>query len=481
MFDRLFIDQFISRILYIINTIDSYFLIAGILSLVIFFIIYKKHRKNFWKNKIVDSIYIIFYLFFMIVCFKLADFYPYFLLFGPFLLFFLFKTKNFSLNSFFKLFLINIIVFFAIQISVIGGAQVVILKDVTIPLRVAVNSIFTIAPTNLSALISIYFATLFSVILYFKPRFDKDKNAMLFVFVMLFSAILTFLLLPTTPESEVYHPEIIGEISDRVILLTVDGWRFDRFSEALEGGELPFLKELIDKGVFFEKGATGIYRALTEPGLVSFLTGLPPEKHKVKSNSDFGSLNIETIPDKVKTKLYGNVHMAKVGKEWDNSVVSLSKYGWKTDDVVFERLKKDVLEDVARFYFADLSDVDLVGHAYGSFTRHYVEANKRLDLRLKDLVSFLEKNDLLDSTTLIISSEHGHAGIDHGYFHVDAERYVPMIFFGNGIKKGVNFDFRPSIIDINPTVIYLLGVDYPAESRGRVLTEVIDYESLGND
>ncbi len=68
------------------------------------------------------------------------------------------------------------------------------------------------------------------------------------------------------------------------------------------------------------------------------------------------------------------------------------------------------------------------------------------------------------------ASAYGHAGIDHGYLHVDAERYVPLIFFGNGIKEGVNFDLRPSIIDINPTIMYLLGIDYLKESRGRVLT-----------
>jgi len=48
---------------------------------------------------------------------------------------------------------------------------------------------------------------------------------------------------------------------------------------------------------------------------------------------------------------------------------------------------------------------------------------------------------------------------------------------GPGIKKGTK-PFRPNIVDVAPTILYLLGLPVPQEMDGRVLTEIISEDLL---
>jgi hypothetical protein len=48
-----------------------------------------------------------------------------------------------------------------------------------------------------------------------------------------------------------------------------------------------------------------------------------------------------------------------------------------------------------------------------------------------------------------------------------------LFFCGDGIQKGRQLDFPTSIMDITPTISFLLGVRYPASCRGRVIAEAL--------
>lgn len=62
-------------------------------------------------------------------------------------------------------------------------------------------------------------------------------------------------------------------------------------------------------------------------------------------------------------------------------------------------------------------------------------------------------------------STHGSA------FNYDT--HVPLIFYGNGIKKGSTFN--PTVIpDIAPTISALLGISFPSANSGRPLTEMLE-------
>lgn len=51
-------------------------------------------------------------------------------------------------------------------------------------------------------------------------------------------------------------------------------------------------------------------------------------------------------------------------------------------------------------------------------------------------------------------------------------RHVPLIWYGSEIRKGVVIDDPVDIVDIAPTISYLLRIGYPNCSNGRILNEI---------
>jgi len=142
---------------------------------------------------------------------------------------------------------------------------------------------------------------------------------------------------------------------------------------------------------------------------------------------------------------------------------------------MFEALKKDLgKNDGRRLFIADISEADFLGHAYGSESHQYLDALKRSDRRICRFFEYLEKNDFLNDTVVIICSDHGIIRIDHSYFLFKAERFVPFIITGKGIKADNPLTFKASIMDIAPTISYLLGIKYPGSCKARVFTEVLE-------
>lgn len=88
-----------------------------------------------------------------------------------------------------------------------------------------------------------------------------------------------------------------------------------------------------------------------------------------------------------------------------------------------------------------------------------------------------------DNTTLVVLSDHG---FQLGTLHDDPSRTRDMrrvsetfhrlegilYLYGNGVRPGVRID-RPSILDITPTVLSLLGIPPARDMPGRVLDEAL--------
>ena len=82
------------------------------------------------------------------------------------------------------------------------------------------------------------------------------------------------------------------------------------------------------------------------------------------------------------------------------------------------------------------------------------------------LVDNLIELGIYESTLLVITSDHGMTGKDHGWDPDDLP--IPLIMRGPGvIAGGMLEDAR--IIDIAPTVASLAGVRTPENSAGKVL------------
>jgi predicted AlkP superfamily pyrophosphatase or phosphodiesterase len=206
------------------------------------------------------------------------------------------------------------------------------------------------------------------------------------------------------------------------------------------------------------------------------LTGALPEIHGIKNNNLGQTIRVEALPDLVKTRLYGSMHIKHFSKPcWDTEIVSLPTHSiYKCDDIMFDALKNDLgKKDSHRLFIADISETDFLGHVYGSESRQYLEALKRADRRIGQFFAYLEENNFLNETIVIICSDHGIIRVDHSYLLFKAEKFVPFIITGKMIKADNPLTFEASIMDIAPTISYLLGVRYPGNCSGRVFTEVV--------
>ena len=66
----------------------------------------------------------------------------------------------------------------------------------------------------------------------------------------------------------------------------------------------------------------------------------------------------------------------------------------------------------------------------------------------------------------------GSTGTEHGSpYAYDA--HVPLLVAGPGIRPGT-YTLEASPADIAPTLSALLGVEYPAQCAGRVLSEALE-------
>ena len=450
------------RVVYLHNTINSHFLVMGILGLVVYQLFFGL------EFSIGFLFYILLISLFYWLVFKLGDFYWTFLLFGP--LFFGLLIFGNDPGPVISLMLINIILFFATQLIFFGLVYVLILKDLTTPLRIAANSVLTLAPTTASFWVSLFFTSLFNLTLIYRPRPVGLKGG-LFFFSLVLAGALGRKALPRNRDQVFRNPKPKeGPKIKRVILLNIDGCSLKKFRQA----GTPNLDKLKKEGAFFVNGAETVYRGLTNPAFSSILTGTTPEIHGVTDNNLGLKVKTKALPDIVRTIIYGCVHMEQFAKkDWPVRVVSLTRYGFKADEVVLKWLKRDLKQNRARFYVVDLSSVDLAGHGYGSYSRQYSDQIERADRLIGQTIDWLKKKKFFKDSLVIVTSDHGMKMIDHAYLLFEEEKYVPLLMLGAGVKNGKKIKKVPSIMDLAPTISFCLGVDYPEKMKARVLEEVI--------
>ncbi len=454
------VEDFCTRVLYFNNTLDTYFLIGSLLSLLVI-------RSAGPHLPLFVPVLLGTY-----ACFKISDFYPIYLLFTPVFAFGLLHVAEFDGAVCVRLLAANVLVFVLIQFLFMGIPDSIVARDPTVSVRKLYNSLFTIAPTTVSVLMSVYFSTLCTLLLHFKPNPLNDRFALLLWGSLYVAAVVTRWSRPKSFVSEERLPWPDKRVVDRVVLLNIDGCRLDRFYEA----QLPLVEALKKSSSYFEKGATTVYRALTNPAFVSILTGTTPEVHGVRDNNLGRRIRVEGLPDIVDSILYGSMHVKHFSKaHWRTKIISLPMHSvYRSDDVMLEWLKEDLAQrSDTRLFVADLSEVDFLGHAYGSDSRQYVEAIQRAGQRIGQFLDWLEQQNSA-RTAVIVSSDHGMVAIDHSYLLFDAEKYVPLFLWGHGIRKGQPLTFQTSIMDIAPTISYLLGARYPRSCRGNVILEAVE-------
>jgi Sulfatase len=280
---------------------------------------------------------------------------------------------------------------------------------------------------------------------------------------------------PDKPTRDVNHNEPLAR---RVIVVVIDGCRLDRFREA----EKPYLERMMATGTVFQSVET-VYPARTVVCFSSMLTGAPPEEHGISSNLVIKlGLRVESVFDALrksgkKGRLVGIAHLIDAFGDDVASVTSVA-HNDKIDQNLIAAAKRELTEQDPDLLVLQLLAVDQNGHTRGTYYPEYVERIEITDHLIDEFMGWCEERGYLDNTAVILMADHGQGrGIGaHGHLS-EGERFVPFAMWGSGIAGGRTVEDPHSILDLAPTICYLLGVEPPSGSVGQVLKEAVERTS----
>jgi hypothetical protein len=280
---------------------------------------------------------------------------------------------------------------------------------------------------------------------------------------------------PVYPDEPTRDANRDEPLAQRVVVVVIDGCRLDRFREA----EKPYLERMMAEGTVFNNVET-VYPARTVVCFSSMLTGAAPEEHGISSNLVIRlGLRVESVFDALrragkKGRLVGIAHLIDAFGDDVASVTSVA-HNDKIDQNLIAAAKRELAEQDPDLLVLQLLAVDQNGHTRGTYYPEYAERIEITDHLIDEFMRWCEGRGYLDAAAVILMADHGQGrGIGaHGHLS-EGERFVPFAMWGSGIAGGRTVEDPHSILDLAPTICYLLGIEPPNGSVGRVLKEAVE-------
>ena len=256
---------------------------------------------------------------------------------------------------------------------------------------------------------------------------------------------------------------------EHVMIISVDGLRPDRALLA----DMPTLRMMVREGAYtFWARTTAV--AITLPSHTSMLTGVTPRKHGIEWNSDLPLSrpvypNRPTIFEMAGSAGYTTALIA--GKSKMSTLAKPGTVRWTS--IPREANSKEANADVTAaavtiieahkptVIFVHYADVDSTGHAKGWGSKEQFAKIEETDGELAKLFAALERAGIRQSTVVILSADHGGAGLTHGP-EDPRSRHIPWIATGPGVLKGVDLT-QNAALEVNTedtcvTACWLLGL-----------------------
>ncbi len=257
-----------------------------------------------------------------------------------------------------------------------------------------------------------------------------------------------------------------------VIVVSFDGLRPDAVAPA----EARHIQSLADAGVS-AKFAHTILPSLTLPSHSSMLSGVKPETHGIYWNGwepAKGTIKVTTIFDEAKKA--GLKTAMIVGKEKFKHLMHpgmVDQFFFHEGDatIIAEAASTVIREFRPNFIFVHFAHPDVVGHKKGWMSSAQLKTIRRADQGLGRIFKELRSLNLVSSTTVIVTADHGGSGKGHGDAS-EVSTSIPWYAAGPGISSaGSTFDKPITTYDTAATAAALLGVPVPASWDGKPVFE----------
>lgn len=220
---------------------------------------------------------------------------------------------------------------------------------------------------------------------------------------------------------------------ERVLIISYDGMRPDAIGEA----PMPNLLKLVEDGAYSFTSARTIAYPATSPSHASMLSGLCMEKHGVIYNKYFLYMGYSKGVD-----IFDLAHEAGLKTAMIVSKDKLRQMAEPETTDAFEvrygepAVSREAVAQIAEGFglmFIHFAGPDNRGHKYGWMSGEYLKVLREGDVALGDILAALEENNLLDSTLIIVTADHG--GHDRNHIGLTIEDYrIPWIAYGQALS-----------------------------------------------
>lgn len=268
---------------------------------------------------------------------------------------------------------------------------------------------------------------------------------------------------------------------EHVIVIGFDGLSPDGLANATT----PVFDKLMREGAF-TMHARAVLPTSSSTNWASMIMGAGPEQHGITSNAwerdnfilpaitqseDFVFPTIFHLLDsQVENAEIGAIyHWGGFGRLFEKAAVDYD-VSPETEDETSVLAANYIKDKKADLTFVHFDHVDHAGHEFGHGTPEYYESVEKADMLLGQLVSVIEKTDLLEKTLVIISADHGGLGKGHGGESL-AEIEIPFIAWGKGVKKNHKLLYPVYQYDNAATVAFALGLKTPQAWIGKPVKE----------
>lgn len=178
--------------------------------------------------------------------------------------------------------------------------------------------------------------------------------------------------------------------------------------------------------------------------------GKPGEFLRTSNRKDFSLKPVEkTMLDIIKDAGLEVLAVGKIEDIFSGQGITKSVHTVNNMDGVDNTIKY-IKEHKNGLVFTNLVDFDMK-YGHRNNVEGYARALEEFDSRLPEIIDNLNEDEVL-----IITADHG---CDPTTVSTDHSReYVPVLIYGDKIKKGINLGTRNTFADIGATILELLGL-----------------------
>ena len=259
-------------------------------------------------------------------------------------------------------------------------------------------------------------------------------------------------------ESPGQNSAISPDSIKQVFLISIDGLNYEGFISSYA----PNMNFLASEGVVDRKSMSFIVNTI-EASEACLITGTFPEEHKFINASD--SLEVESLLDQIrKTKrqvLLVDASGGKLERLGADNYIKIDAQ--KNDREAFQAAIKQHGKEHPFFNYIYVNDC--LDALLSLNQKTYSQTITKVDQYLGELLDYLREQGEMNNTLIVITSPRSSS----------TSNLCPLIMHGPGCKPGTVMT-DTMLIDVAPTLSYMLGLKVPFNVRGIPLYEAMSIE-----